>query len=146
MLKPNQHNNAEAESAPFTQGETTMPQTKTKPAAQPIQPAPPQLTQQQKEAADEKLRLQLLGEFISDVTDMPLYRLNDLVTFKLIMNREHGCTTPIEAFFDRLISRYQHLDGKGKGMTVEDVEWAMEQVKNDDLSGEIAQAHFMASR
>jgi hypothetical protein len=122
-----------------------MPTKPKQPAAtvQPIQPALPELTTEQHQ---ENFRLRHLGEFIHDISDMPLFKLRELQTFKLIMDRDHGCTTPIESFFDTLVTRYQWRNEKGQGMTVADVDDAVDDLKRDDLSGEIRQAHFIASR
>jgi len=125
-----------------------MPQTKTKPAAaaQPIQPEPPQLTEQQKEEATEKHRRQLLGELVAAISDLSKHELETLRDFKLVMDHDRGSTTPIEEFLTGLVHSYSAADEGGRGMTLADVEWHMTQLRDADLEREIEHAHFMASR
>jgi hypothetical protein len=128
-----------------------MPRTKQKPAqpvaAQPIQPEPRQPTPRELRQADTKRQFQALQGFAKAfVDDIDPVHFEMLRIFKLILDRNKGCTTPIEDFFENLVHMYAIRDDEEKGMTIADVEWEMEQLRDADLPGEIAQAHFMANR
>ena len=120
-----------------------MPQTKTKPAAQPIKPTLPELTTEQHQ---ENFRLRHLGELIHDISELPLFKLKELQTYKLIMDRERGCTTPVEAFIEGLVVHYQGRDEKGQGLTMDDIKFQMNQLGEQDLREALETAYFMTDR
>lgn len=128
-----------------------MPRTKQKPAqpvaAQPIRTEPPQPTSKELREARIKRQFEAVEElaqvFIKDITSVHFELLK---TFKLILDRSRGCTTPVEEFIESLVMRYGWRDDEGKGLTIEDVEREMADLRSADLAGEIEQAHFMANR
>jgi hypothetical protein len=77
---------------------------------------------------------------------MGLRNFQALKTFQLILDRNRGCNTPIEDFLCDLVERYGWLDDDGLGMTIEDIERKVDDLRKADLQGEIEHAHLMASR
>jgi hypothetical protein len=129
-----------------------MPQTKQKPAAatqaQPIQAEPSKPTPKELRRAETKRQFQALNHLAKTFwEDMGLYNFQALTTFKLILDRNRGSNTPVENFLVTLIHVYESRDDDGKGLTLQDIQWQMEQDLTDHeaLSGAIRDAHFMAS-
>jgi hypothetical protein len=106
------------------------------------QPTPRELRQAHTKRQFEALR-EIAEAFVNDTNSIHFEMLR---TFKVILDRCKGCNTPIEEFIESLVMRYGQRDDNGEGMTIADVEWEMEQLRDADLPGEIAQAHFMANR
>jgi hypothetical protein len=137
-----------------TRGEKhTMPQTKQKPAAateaQPIQPEPPKPTAKELREAETQCQFKALEGFARMFhEEISLHDFQTLKTFKLIMDRNAGCNTPVENFLVDLIHLYEIRDANGEGLTLEDIQSEMQQdlIDNDALSGAIKDAHFIASR
>jgi hypothetical protein len=133
--------------------ENIMPttKTKTKPAArsaEPIQPEPPQPTAGELRRAETKRQFQALHDFAEIIRDVDECDFGSLKTFKLIMDRNRGCNTPIEEFITNLVMMYGLRDDDGKGLTLEDIQFDMRQFIIDDGAMEraIRDAHYMASR
>jgi hypothetical protein len=127
-----------------------MPKTKTKPAAGETKPPQPELTRQEvlnaRRAKDERKFQELRGfidvlESIPDAHDLAL-----LETFRLILVRSRGCTTPIEDFLESLILLYKVSDEDGTGMTLEDIEHKLVQLRENDLADTIETAYFLTDR
>ena len=80
--------------------------------------------------------------------EISLYDFETLKTFKLILDRDGGSNTPVEHFLVSLIHLYGYHDADGEGLTLEDIQWEMQQdlLDNDALTQTIKDAHFMASR
>jgi hypothetical protein len=126
-----------------------MPKTKTTPAAEapPIQPEPAQLTEQQKEEAEEQLRCQVLGELIATISELSRHKLWLIQTFEAIVERERGCTTPIEAFIESLVMHYGVTDKNGEGLTIEQIKFQMDQhIREQDVRDTLETAYFLTDR
>ena len=93
-------------------------------------------------------RSSALREFIDVLDSISETDLETLATFKLIMDRDRGCTTPVETFLVSLVRDYGMYDNDGEGLTLENIEFEMKQHLLDDgaLSRAIEEAHFLASR
>lgn len=95
---------------------------------------------------EDERQLKMLQEFIGAFGNMSLTDFEDLKTFKLILERERGCNTPVEEFLVNLIERYGWRDDHGKGLTVEEIKKETDELCAGDLQREIEHAHFMAQR
>jgi hypothetical protein len=127
-----------------------MPQTKTtqtKPAApEAPQPEPRKPTAMDLRHSEAKRQLAALQEFIDAFNDMSLVQFDTLKTFKLIQDRNNGCTTPIEEFIVSLVHRYEWADAEGLGLTLDQITLEVEELVQSNVPEEIRRAHFMASR
>ena len=126
-----------------------MPETKMKPAATPKQPEAPQPTAEELRKAETEREFQTLNHLAKTFwEEMSLHHFQALKTFKLILDRDAGSTTPVEDFLTSLIHLYQLRDDEGKGLTLKDIEWRMHQdlLDEDALPRAIREAHFVASR
>lgn len=130
-----------------------MPQTKQKPAADaaapPIQPEPQKPNPTELREGETKRQFEALEGFARMFNEeMSLHDFQTLKTFKLILDRNRGSSTPIESFLLGLVYLYQSSDDNGKGLTLEDIQWEMRQelLDSDALTQTIKDAHFMASR
>ena len=122
-----------------------MPHPKTKPAAALAEPKPEprQLNPRIEEAQQQ---LEVLQMFAREINQLDSIKLMRVKAFCLIMSRSRGCTTPIEEFIEQLVQRYAWSNDEGRGLTIEEVEEELEDLRGADLADEIRQAHFMASR
>jgi len=130
-----------------------MPRTKKKRAsaseAPPIQPELPKPTAKELRKAETKRQFDVLNHLARTFWEgIGLHKFQTLSTFKLILDRDGGCTTPVEHFVVSLIHLYQDRDDHGEGLTLEDIQWAMkENLTNDEaLSQAIEDAHWLANR
>jgi hypothetical protein len=128
--------------------------TKPKPAAPSAEPKPevvqlvePQPTARELRRAEVNHQLEALREF-AKVTDLGLIDFERLKTFKLILDRNTGSNTPIEEFITSLVDTYERRDEDGEGLTLEDIQWHLQQSITDDsnLKRAIENAHFLAAR
>ena len=126
-----------------------MSQRKHKPAqpvaAQPKQPEPPQSARELRMAEVER-KLKAFEEASAFFADMSSRSLYLLLTFRKIIDNDRGCTTPVEEFISHLVWLWGKEDENGQGLTVEDIESEVRQLREADLSGEIKNAHWMAAR
>ncbi len=124
-----------------------MSTTKPKPAAaEAPKPEPPKPTVKELRDAECTQQLETLRRLASEFGDMSRTDFENMKTFWLILSRNKGCTTPIEEFIAGLVETYDWADQEGKGMTLEQVEHEMDELRGNHLADEIEQAHFMASR
>lgn len=127
-----------------------MPQTKPKPqpAAAPAEPKPepPQLNPRLTRIEEAQQQLEVLQKFAREINQMDSINFMLVKTFCLILSRSRGCTTPIEQFIEHLVWSYARSNDKGRGLTIEEVEQEVKDLRGSDLADEIRQAHFMASR
>jgi hypothetical protein len=69
-----------------------------------------------------------------------------LQAFVKIMDNDRGCTTPVEEFISDLVWHWAKEDEDGQGLTLEQIESEVETLRKGQLSEEIRNAHWMASR
>jgi hypothetical protein len=112
----------------------------------PQQPEPPQPTARELRIAEIQRHLEAIQEARAFFDGMSPERFYLLLTFKQIIDNHRGCTTPVEEFISHLVWLWGREDENGQGLTVEDIESAMEQLREADLSEEIKNAHWMAAR
>jgi len=126
-----------------------MAQTKTKQptaAAEVPQPEPRKPTPMELRHKEAQRQLDVLQEFIGEFADMSLVKFDTLKTFKLILDRAHGCTTPIEEFIINLVWRYEWAEADGRGLTLNDITSEVNDLSRADLDEEVRRAHLTASR
>ncbi len=73
------------------------------------------------------------------------YDLRQLEMFRLILSRDRGFLTPVEAFLCELVRLYGANDDAGDGLPLEDIEEAVNDLR-ESLPGAIEQARFLADR
>jgi hypothetical protein len=81
--------------------------------------------------------------FLARFDPLSLYLLQ---AFVKIMDNRRGCTTSVEDFISDLVWRWPKEDEDGQGLTLEQIESEVETLKKGNLSEEIKDAHWMASR
>lgn len=118
------------------------------PAVEPPLPAPTLPRRELRRQAAEDTRRALwdlfhLAERLTDELDSN--RIETLETMKLIIDRDKGCSTPVEAFITSLIMMYAHYDDDGQGLTPKDIEIRIKEFRDDYETG-VRDAHFIASR
>jgi len=128
---------------------TTKQKPAAPPEAQPMQPEPPKPTRAELRKAETKRQFEALRSVAKTIyDDMDPHSFQALKTFKLILDRDKGCTTPVEDFLVNLIHVYEYRNDDGEGLTLEDIQREMEEhlLDGNALSGAIRDAHFMARR
>lgn len=118
------------------------------PAAEPSAPAPEPTRRELRHKAAEETRSALwdlfhLAERLTNELDS--HRIETLETVKLIIDRDKGCATPVESFITSLIMMYAHYDDDGRGLTPEDIECRMKELRDDYVTG-VRDAYFISSR
>ncbi len=86
--------------------------------------------------------LRELGSILGSTDDHTLLRIEAVL---LIQRRGRGCNTPIEEFIDNLLLTYMLRDDDGIGMTLEEVEHEMRQLR-ENYGSAVQDAFFMADR
>jgi hypothetical protein len=92
-----------------------------------------------------KERAKVLQEFAILFESIDHHTLLRIEAVMLIQRRDRGCNTPIEEFIDSLLLTYMLRDDDGVGMTLEDVEFEMEQLR-DNYESAVKDAFFVADR
>jgi hypothetical protein len=115
-----------------------------KPQPEPIetQPEQPEERTHQEREAERQRRFDALSPFLERLDPI---KLESLLTFKRILDRDRGCTTPVESFIEGLVNDYKCEDEAGRGLTLIGVEWRLAQFRQE-YSSAIEQARFIANR
>jgi hypothetical protein len=92
-----------------------------------------------------KERAKLLQEFATIFDSIDDHTLLCIEAVLLIQRRDRGCNTPVEEFIDSLLLTYMLRDDDGVGMTLEDVEHYVEQLR-DNYESAVRDAFFVADR
>src|SRR5690349_10068878 len=110
-----------------------MPTPKTKPTQPAAEPKPAPAAAEASSIAEyqatREARMAVLkrdAQVIRDLLgDLDGHDLEAFQTLRLILDRDHGCTTPVEEFLAKLIHVYAWADAGGRGLTVDDIETEM---------------------
>ncbi len=124
-----------------------MPKPKQPKPAAAEAPKPSKQPQADSPKKDARIRRQKeLHGLIKMSGDLNDRKFGFLKTFAFITKRAEGFVTPIEQFIEDLVRVYESLEKDGQGMTIEDVEAELRNLRDYDLPRVIKHAHFIASR